>query len=413
MKAYSQQLQTAAAKAWTWANAHPAVKWLNNDEMYQSKGIGAGQSDKSSTVMTFKVAAACYLYALTGQTVYKTAFEADYAKISLVNWSYAYKYESTTQDMMLYYTKLPNVTPAVRDNILSKYTHSMRTKTDNLPALVGDKDPYRGFITEYVWGSNSFLCRQGGMYYNMLTYNQDVPNHKIYKNGAYAILNKMHGTNPLGLVYLTNMERVGAEKSCTQLWHSWFSDGSAKWDEVGVSQYGPPLGYVLGGPNSNYKKSSCCPSSCGSTLYNAVCNSVPNLPLGQPQQKSFMDLNQDWPLNTWELTENANHYQASYIKLLSKFIVASTVTQVQERDEMDISNKIAVYPNPSQGMIQIHTKLPETFMVEVTNLQGQTLIQTSLFEQGEVDLSALARGMYFLRIYNKNRNGVKKIVISS
>ncbi|MGK3960067.1 hypothetical protein WMF38_44335 [Sorangium sp. So ce118] len=39
-----------------------------------------------------------------------------------------------------------------------------------------------------------------------------------------------------------------------------------------------------------------------------------------PAQKSYKDFNTSWPLNSWAVTENSNGYQASYIRLLSKFV---------------------------------------------------------------------------------------------
>jgi hypothetical protein len=48
-------------------------------------------------------------------------------------------------------------------------------------------------------------------------------------------------------------------------------DGSAKWERVGVSTYGPAPGFLTGGPNPSYTLDSCCPSGCSSLAYNAKC----------------------------------------------------------------------------------------------------------------------------------------------
>jgi len=50
----------------------------------------------------------------------------------------------------------------------------------------------------------------------------------------------------MGLVYLTQMEPFRAEKCASEVYHTWFADGSL-WDS------NPPPGYVPGGPNKSYK----------------------------------------------------------------------------------------------------------------------------------------------------------------
>jgi hypothetical protein len=106
-----------------------------------------------------------------------------------------------------------------------------------------------------------------------------------------------------------------------EFYHSWFTDGSARWDRVGVSEFGPPPGFLAGGPNPGYDWDGCCPSSCGTPQINAVCTGESiNPPKGQPDQKSYKDFNTNWPLNSWSVTENSNGYQANYIRLLSKFV---------------------------------------------------------------------------------------------
>ena len=126
----------------------------------------------------------------------------------------------------------------------------------------------------------------------------------------------VHGVNPLGLVYLSNMGGSGATKSVTRFFHSWFAHGSM-WDAVGVSKYGPPPGYLTGGPNPGYTWDSCCPNGCSG---NTCGTAQPSPPAGQPDQKSYLDFNDSWPLDSWSVTEPDLGYQAQYVRLLSKFV---------------------------------------------------------------------------------------------
>jgi hypothetical protein len=121
--------------------------------------------------------------------------------------------------------------------------------------------------------------------------------------------------NPLGKVYLTNMYSFGAENSVNQLWHTWFFDGT-KWDDARNSMYGPAPGYVVGGPaGGQYDWDGGCPNvspKCGTSRL------AP--PYGQPPQKSYLDFNDGWPLNSWSVSEPSNGYQVNYIRLLARFV---------------------------------------------------------------------------------------------
>jgi hypothetical protein len=43
-------------------------------------------------------------------------------------------------------------------------------------------------------------------------------------------------------------------------------------------------------------------------------------PTGQPAQKSYKEFNNNWPLDSWQVTEPSDGYQVPYIRLLSKFV---------------------------------------------------------------------------------------------
>jgi hypothetical protein len=134
-------------------------------------------------------------------------------------------------------------------------------------------------------------------------------------NAGAAYLHYLHRANPLGTVDRSHMGTVGAENSVDQVDHSWFADGSALWDSVTSSTFGPPPGFVVGGPNPSYNWDDRCPgvsAQCGAA--------VPVPPAGQPAQKSYRDFNTSWPLNSWSVTENSNGYQTHYIRLLAQYV---------------------------------------------------------------------------------------------
>jgi hypothetical protein len=131
---------------------------------------------------------------------------------------------------------------------------------------------------------------------------------------AADYLHYLHGVNPLGKVYLSNMGAFGASNSVDRFFHSWFADGS-RWSSVSGSPNGPPPGYLVGGPNQHYSWEAGCPQ------LNPACGIVmPSPPAGQPPQKSYKDFNTSWPIDSWSVTEPDLLYQVAYIRLLSKFV---------------------------------------------------------------------------------------------
>lgn len=318
---YSNDLASRAEDAWTWAIANPDVLFYNNDGGSGTAGLGAGQQEVDDYGrLTKRVEAAAYLFETTGKPEYRSAFDAGYNQVHLVAWGYAYPFEADAQLALLHYTKVPGATAAVANNIRDAYSAAMGSET-NLGAIQGEVDPYRAYLKDYTWGSNAVKAFQGSMFHDLLTFGVGSTPAAEAVSAAERYVHYLHGTNPLSLLYLSNMYDHGGESCVNELYHSWFTDGSEKWDRVGSSTYGPAPGFLVGGPNPSYDWDGCCPSGCGSDENNAVCTSEPvSPPKGQPAQKAYKDFNTSWPLNSWSVTENSNGYQVAYIRLLSKLV---------------------------------------------------------------------------------------------
>ena len=320
---YAADLKARALKSWTWADANPKVLFQNNDAASGTSGLGAGQQDVDDYGrLTQKLEASVYLYELTQDTQYRDYFDANYKSTQLfTSNNFAYPFQVVPQEAMLYYTKVKGATPATVSAIQASYSAGMNSG-DNFGSLTGNKDPYLAYLAvgNYTWGSNQVKASQGLMFYDMITFNVDATKNADASRAAERYIHYIHGLNPLGFVYLSNMFDYGAVNGVTNFYHTWFAHGSAKWDKVGVSTYGPAPGYLVGGPNPSYNVDGCCPSNCGDPSNNLLCSTA-NLspPLGQPAQKSFKDFNDNWPLDSWSVTEDSDGYQVLYIRLLSKF----------------------------------------------------------------------------------------------
>jgi endoglucanase len=368
--AYGDTLLNLALKSWNYLQANPAISKYDNAG-FQSANPEMSEYDQNSV----QTCAAAYLFAATGQTAFRDYFDSRYQQLHALSWGFWYQFESVYQDAILYYCKLPDATPAVRNAILARCTASVSGDPQNLKAFVNQTDAYRAYLKtpDYVWGSNSIKSLQGSIFYNMALYNIDATNRKQYIDAAAAFLHYLHGVNPNGLVYLSNMGVFGAENSIREIYHNWFAHGS-KWDN------NPPPGYLPGGPNKNF----------------APASGVFSPPQNQPPQKAYKDWNTSWPENSWEITEPAIYYQAAYVKLLSKFappLAATSVkTPVPEAPVFQIS------PNPANDHFLLEFTDAGPRNVELYDAKGARLWAVEVWGTQKVfDIKNLPRGVYFIK----------------
>ncbi|MBI2723412.1 MAG: glycoside hydrolase family 9 protein [Bacteroidetes bacterium] len=411
---YAATLQSAAVNAYTWAVANPSVTFNN------SGLVGAGEQEINGyDLFAHKVAASVYLYALTGNATYKTFVDNNYTQVHLLLWNFAYPFEGPEQDAMLYYTKIPGATAAVKTAITNAFANSLSTNNaDNLPAYTNKTDAYRAWLSNnnYTWNSNQTKSKQAIMFQSMNQYSLNTVNAANYKNAASGFVHYMHGVNPNNKTYLSNMAPLGAENSVTQFYHAWFKDGSALWDEVGVSTYGPPPGYIPGGPNPSYALDACCPAGCGSASNNALCTSNVTPPLNQPIQKSYKDFNNDWPLNSWTITEAGIYTNAAYVRMLSKFCTSGTcsVTTGISSSIRNAELALTIYPQPAQEKIfvKLYSGISSAEFL-LYDISGKLLYsQQSTLTDGvaEIDLSGLSAGIYFLKVSAEGKSETRKVI---
>jgi endoglucanase len=326
-KTYGAMLLSRAQKAWAWAVANPSVKYYNNDNSLQpgSGGLAAGQQEMSDADRLFaKFEAAVYLYELTGEATYKGFVEANYTSI-VASWGPT-QWDGNRQEALIYYTRLPGVSADVKSAIVNHFVTNMQGNSDQLPMVVNNRDPYRAPMKDYTWGSNLSKMTQGRLY--ELLAMQDVSSDVTSKADLAAVgfLNYLHGVNPLGLVYLTNLQAIGAENSANTIYHTWFAAGT-RWSKVTGITPGPAPGYLAGGPNPGYSLDVCCTAAAGTAGFRcygstafSLCsiNVVP--PVGQPLMKSYLQFNDGWPADSWAVTEPSTNYQAQYIRTLSRYV---------------------------------------------------------------------------------------------
>ena len=397
MSSYANELQIAAEKAWNWAIINPNTLWQNNDAAYSSVGIGAGKQEVDDYGrLKYKLRAAVYLLELTGEINYKTFFDNNYSQIHMMQWTHAYPFEDEEQDILLEYTRLNDASESIANNILSTFSTAMNGN-DNFSAYENEKDPYRAHMKDYTWGSNKQKCSVGNMFYQVEQYNANSSKADLGIEAAEEYLHYIHGVNPMGLMYLSNMYDYGGDNCVNQFYHSWFYEGT-DYDEYGVSAYGPAPGFLTGGANPQYSIDGCCPGGCGSSENNAKCdfNGRDNL-LNQPDQKSYLDFNSGWPSNSWEVTENSNGYQTEYIRLLSKFVYLSKINTSRE-----VTADFTIFPNPANEFFII--KGAEKLHWELFDTSGKR-IQSG--KHKVLETKDIGSGIYYLKV---NSNGSFKTI---
>lgn len=303
--AYAATLRTAAINAWNWAAANPSV-------LYDNTGFTSADPETDTTPALHAVSvarAACMLFALTGDTQYRAVFDANYTQASVfTNPYYLSPYDEDVHSALFYYLRLPGGTPAVQTAIANAFLNGVSQFSDYLPAATNATDAYRAYLAaqDYVWGSNETKSDKGGIFLWIVQQNLAPTNANAYLEAAAGFLHYIHGTNPLSLVYLSNMGAYGATHGVTQFYHSWF--GAGPYSSANASPALPAPGYLTGGANGAYAPD---PSYSGPLL-------AP--PLDQPAMKSYLNWNIGWPDDSWEVTENAIYYEAAYVRLLSAFL---------------------------------------------------------------------------------------------
>ncbi len=275
---YAAGLAAKAQSAWTWAVANPNVTFYNNTPNIQPITLGGGEQEVDAAgLLLKKIQAAVYLFELTGTATYQTFVDANYTNLQSA-------FDSSHLDPLdasLEYAGTSTATASVTQAILANY----KTQTENqfFTPESSQQDPYGSALPGYWWGSNATKSSQGDVFEAFAFHNLDSTKTADALRYAERYIHYVHGVNPLQLVYLSAMADHGASKFVTRFFHTWFAHGSV-WDQAGVSKYGPPPGYLVGGPNPSYSWDGCCPSGCNSAMNNAACGAA--LPLSPPARVS-------------------------------------------------------------------------------------------------------------------------------
>lgn len=103
---------------------------------------------------------------------------------------------------------------------------------------------------------------------------------------------------------------------------------------------------------------------------------------------------------------NALHYASDHLPILAKYVY--TTIGIQEY-ENPVSS---IYPNPTDGEIEVKMKEQGTYNYSLTNVYGQVLLQDAFTgNHASIDLSTYSKGIYFLMIGSGSRFSTQRIVM--
>ncbi|MCO6176406.1 glycoside hydrolase family 9 protein [Flavobacterium sp. NRK F10] len=382
LSTYTQTLENKAISCWNWVLPH-----LNNNTLYENCDDGSvksGDADKSSQEQyQMALVAAIYLYALTGDTAYNQYIINhiyDAGEIASYDWN---NYTIKTSDALLYYTTLSGADSSTVSTIINSANVVASGNWNHNFFFENDTDLYRAFNNDwnYHWGSNNQKSNIGILNYIFSKYGINTSTTTSYNLRAKEQIHYFHGVNPLSLVYLTNMNNLGAEKSLNEMFHTWFSDGTV-WDNAQTSTYGPAPGFVTGGANQYY-----------------YANTSLSPPYNQPPQKSYLDFNTSSD-SSWEISEPAIYYQASYLRLLAQVMSLDENDNVLSTDVVtqEPAKKYVIVPNAVDNEFSIQSKKSEDIMVKIFNINGKSIFEFNTKTNQPIEALFLTKGLYIVQV---------------
>lgn len=386
MTTYSNDLLTRAINAW-----NRAIVTTSNFTSFETtcddQNIVSGDADADAASQTeLVVTAAAYLFEATGNTAYRDVFDAQYSSARPISFYWWGPYYQAVQRALLRYTQLPGATAAVVNNI--RTIKAAQNGIMSIDDYTNQTDLYRASMpdAQYTWGSNETKASAGLDNFDFATFGINPANAALYKETGESYLHWFHGVNPMGKVMLTNMYAFGGDSTINEFYHSWFADGTV-WDNVFTSLYGPPPGYVPGGPNKDFSIQSISP------------------PGQQPPQKSFREWNTGWNgtsnENSWEITEAGIYTQSAYISLLVRTMANATlialplqgITLTGERNTTGVQLK---WLTDDAGATKFFTVERSTNRIQFTEVtQVTALANTSSYSATDASPEALQGTIYY------------------
>ncbi|MEK6616311.1 MAG: T9SS type A sorting domain-containing protein, partial [Bacteroidota bacterium] len=163
-------------------------------------------------------------------------------------------------------------------------------------------------------------------------------------------------------------------------------------------------------------------TDCGLTWTNIYTKYSTQLTTATPvfSTTPFVPTASQWRLETIALTP----YSSSNVLIKFRHITGFenqmyvddiNITGVLGVNEYDLNEYVSIYPNPSNGKIQVISNQYSVIGLEVYNVMGEKVFQSQYSipnTQYLIDLSSQPSGVYFINIRTDKGNIVKKLIIN-
>lgn len=387
---FAALLQERAIISYTYAQPFVANGTLETN--CDDGSIIAGDADRDVEAQEEEfVVASAYLFDLTGDASYNEYIINKVPELQTVTSPFWGPYKTQVHDALLLYTNTSGADATTITTILDSFSSDAQNNYNGYYGM-SDEDLYRAFQPSfsYHWGSNNPKASYATVNKLAIDNNINPSQNDSYRGYIDEVIHYFHGVNPQGMVYLSNMYGIGAERSVNEIYHSWFYDGT-DYDNAVTSPIGPAPGFVTGGPNDSFSVTTLTP------------------PAGQPAQKSYLDFNDGYPNNSWEISEPAIYYQAAYIRMLANSVQVDDVLALETNESTTPDFKI--YPNPTTGTFRM-TGVENNSQLEIYSVLGQFVHSEIVTNNSIVDISNLTRGMYFIKLYQENKINTQKLIVN-
>jgi len=302
----------AAARGWAWLQARPVPA----GEAPLKAAAASAVFRMDASVVSARAAADAFAWGTWNGTAGSSASPGD-GVIALGAWHYLANASGA-----------PAVKSQVRAGVAQAIVETAFQEAGVYGGMLGG--PGNGW--DWSWGSNRNQAAYGA---NLLLADHFGATGSR-GSGEVRFLAQKHlhyllGLNPLNMLYLTNMAAYGGEHSAFQIYHAWFSHtggdgdhGNAEYNgkpsgvdeplypyypgDAQASAYGPPPGFMPGGPNAYYSGAYALPDRTR-----------------PPYAYRDFSVGCEWSgsacrASSWELTEPMQAYQGAFVLLVSFFM---------------------------------------------------------------------------------------------
>lgn len=337
---YSTTLLNAAKSAYNWAKQNPAIYFSN------PAGVSTGQYGDTDVTDEFQWAAV-ELFISTGESIYGN--EINISTIGGGTPSWQYSDPLALISILFHNAKFSSSTVNAARNSLLNTANQIKSHVENsaMNIAMGSTN------WDYVWGSNGVAANKTVL----LIRAYEFTNDSSYLNAAYTAMDYLFGRNGTGYCYVTGF---GITPTINP--HHRISEA----DQITE----PVPGMLAGGPNPSQQ------DGCSGYISNSKAG-------------SYVD---DWcSYASNEVTINWNAplaYAVNALHFYENGLILNT------DNSQRINTDLVIYPNPTKGLIHIHTTHPVESII-LYNSMGSMMYRA---DSHPLDLSNFESGLYYVKI---------------